>query len=121
MLNPRDIDREDAGGFAWAAAMDAQRRDTNAKTLFTDAQKAQAVRMMDALSDCYHYERIYITHRPGRAPAHRSKCIAITIRDYIVSDRKKLKFLTDGWQQDPSIVVDPVRTNQGIIYRVYFT
>jgi hypothetical protein len=120
MLKPRDIDRDDAGSFAWAAIQDLQRRNTNGKSHFTAAQIAQGMRMKIALEMCYTGDFYEPTHRAGRAP-HRNKCIAIKIGNARIMDKKALKFLTDGWQQDPSIVVDPVRTNQGIIYRVYFT
>lgn len=120
-MTPRDIDRDEAP-FKMAAALDAQRRNTNGRSHFTDKQAAKAIAMHQALQLCYQGRFFKEPNwRPGRAPAHRNKFAAIKIEDARVKDAKSLKFLTDGWKMDPAIVVDPIRTPQGITYRVYFT
>jgi hypothetical protein len=110
----------DTAPFPWAAIQNIRIRNANGKSHFTTAQISQGVRMKLALEMCYAGDFYEPTHRAGRAP-HRNKCIAIKIGNPVVKDRHALKYLIDGWDQDPSIVVDNVRTKQGIIYRVYFT
>lgn len=120
-MTPRDIDRDEAP-FKYAAAMDAQRRNTNGRSHFSDKQIAKALGMMYSLQNCYSGRFFKEPNwRPGRAPSHRNKFAAIKIENPSLKNPKGLKFLTDGWAQDPSIVVDPIRTPQGITYRVYFT
>ena len=122
MLNPRFIDRDEAP-FKRAAIIDAQKRSTNAKSLFSTIQITRGIRMYDALSECYRCDEMYLNYRPGRTKGNnKNKFIAIKFEgDVMVANRKKLKVLMDGWKADPSIVLDPIITPQGLTYRLYFT
>ena len=120
MLNARQIDRDEAA-FKYAAAMNAQKRNTNGKSHFSDKQIAKAMGIQYALQLCYRGRFFEPNWRPGRAPLHRSKFAAIKIEDPGVKDRKALDYLTKSWDTDPDVVVDLVETAQGIVYRIYFT
>ena len=59
----KDIDTKSAGKFAFAASMDAQRRNTNNKSLYSSAQIRQAVTVMDLIDTAFRCTELYINYR----------------------------------------------------------
>ena len=59
----RDLDTKKAGKFAFAAAMDAQRRNTNNKSLYSAAEIKRAITVMDLIDTAFRSTRLYINYR----------------------------------------------------------
>jgi len=59
----KELDTKDAGRFAFAAAMDAQRRNTNNKSHYTPQQIKQAITARDLLDTAFSYSKLYINYR----------------------------------------------------------
>jgi hypothetical protein len=59
----KDIDTKAAGKFAFAATMDAQRRNTNNKSLYSSDQIRKAVTVMDLIDTAFRSTRLYINYR----------------------------------------------------------
>jgi hypothetical protein len=59
----QELDTKDAGGFAFAAACDAQRRNTNNKSHYTAEQIRSALTVRDLLDSAFRYDRLYINYR----------------------------------------------------------
>ena len=59
----KELDTKDAGQFAFAAAIDAQRRNTNNKSHYTQEQIRKAVTARDLLDTAFSYSNLYIDYR----------------------------------------------------------
>ena len=59
----KELETKDAGGFAWAAAVDAQRRNTNNKSHYTAEQIRSAVTVRDLLDSAFNHTSLYINYR----------------------------------------------------------
>jgi hypothetical protein len=59
----RELETKDAGRFAWAAACDAQRRNTNNKSHYTAEQIRSAVTVRDLLDSAFSHSSLYINYR----------------------------------------------------------
>ena len=59
----KELDTKDAGGFARAAAMDAQRRNSNNKSHYTQEQVRKALTVRDLLDSAFSYKTLYINYR----------------------------------------------------------
>ena len=59
----KELDTKDAGQFARAAAMDAQRRNSNNKSHYTQEQVRQALTVRDLLDSAFSYKTLYINYR----------------------------------------------------------
>jgi hypothetical protein len=59
----KELDTKDAGSFAYAAAIDAQRRNTNNKSHFSAEQIRKALTVRDLLDTAFGYSRLYINYR----------------------------------------------------------
>ena len=59
----KELDTKEAGRFAWAAAMDAQRRNSNNKSLYSAEQIKQALTVHDLLDTAFSYSKLYIDYR----------------------------------------------------------
>jgi hypothetical protein len=106
-MKTRTIDNDDAGQYAWAAAMDAQRRNTNNKSHFTRKQQDRAIRMRDAVEGLWRAKSVYLNYR--------KKEIDIKIDAPTTFDRKPLRALEKIWAADG---VTKKVSKQGVIYTI---
>ena len=59
----KELDTKDAGQFARAAAMDAQRKNSNNKSHYTQEQIRKALSVRDLLDSAFSYKNLYINYR----------------------------------------------------------
>jgi hypothetical protein len=59
----KELDTKDAGGFAFAAAMDAQRQNSNNKSTYSQDQIRKALSVRDLLDSAFSYKSLYINYR----------------------------------------------------------
>jgi hypothetical protein len=59
----KELDTKDAGVFAFAAAMDAQRKNSNNKSHYTQEQIRKALTVRDLLDSAFSYKTLYINYR----------------------------------------------------------
>ena len=59
----KELDTKDAGQFAYAAVMDAQRQNSNNKSHYTQEQVRQALTVRDLLDSAFSYKTLYINYR----------------------------------------------------------
>jgi hypothetical protein len=59
----KELDTKDAGQFAFAAAMDAQRQNSNNKSHYTQEQVRKALTVRDLLDSAFSYKSLYINYR----------------------------------------------------------
>ena len=58
-----ELDTKQAGTYAFAAAMDAQRQNSNNKSHYTQEQVRQALTVRDLLDSAFSYNTLYINYR----------------------------------------------------------
>jgi hypothetical protein len=102
----KELDTKDAGSFAFAAVMDAQRRNSNNKSHYSAEQIRKALTARDLLDTAFSYSKLYINYR--------QKFIAIKAegaraRDSLAKEVVAL-FKSNGY--------DVVSTPQGMIVRI---
>lgn len=102
----RELDTKDAGRFAVAAVLDAQRRNSNNKSHYTQEQLRKALSVRDLMDSAFSYKGLYINYR--------QKFIAIKAEGARAKDmfaREVLKlFEAQGY--------GVVATQQGVIIRI---
>jgi hypothetical protein len=59
----KELETKPAGSFAYAAAMDAQRQNSNNKSTYTQEQVRQALTVRDLLDSAFSYKTLYINYR----------------------------------------------------------
>ncbi len=59
----KELETKQAGGFAFAAAMDAQRQNSNNKTTYSQDQIRKALTVRDLLDSAFSYKTLYINYR----------------------------------------------------------
>ena len=59
----KELDTKDAGTYARAAAMDAQRQNSNNKSHYTQEQVRKALTVRDLLDSAFSYKTLYINYR----------------------------------------------------------
>ena len=59
----KELETKSAGSFAFAAAIDAQRRNSNNKSHYTPDQIRKAITARDLLDSAYSYSKLYINYR----------------------------------------------------------
>lgn len=59
----KELDTKEAGQFAFAAVMDAQRRNSNNKSHYTADQIRKAVTASDLIDTAFSYSKLYINYR----------------------------------------------------------
>ena len=59
----KELDTKEAGKFAWAAAMDAQRRNANNKRHYSAEQIRKAITASDLIDTAFSYSNLYIDYR----------------------------------------------------------
>jgi hypothetical protein len=102
----KELDTKDAGGFAFAAALDAQRQNSNNKSHYTQEQIRRALSVRDLLDSAFSYSKLYINYR--------KKFIAIKAEGHSAKDamaREVVKlFESNGY--------NVASTPQGLIVRI---
>jgi hypothetical protein len=59
----KELETKDAGRYAFAAAMDAQRQNSNNKSHYSQEQIRQAVTARDLIDTAFSYTNLYINYR----------------------------------------------------------
>lgn len=59
----KDLDTKSAGSYAFAAAMDAQRQNSNNKSHYTQDKIRCAVTVRDLIDSAFSYTKLYINYR----------------------------------------------------------
>jgi len=59
----KELDTKDAGGYAYAAALDAQRQNSNNKSTYSQDQIRKALTVRDLLDSAFSYKTLYINYR----------------------------------------------------------
>jgi hypothetical protein len=59
----KELDTKEAGQFAFAAVMDANRRNSNNKSHYSAEQIKKAVTARDLLDTAFSYSKLYINYR----------------------------------------------------------
>ena len=102
----KELETKEAGQYAFAAVIDAQRRNTNNKSFYTQEQIRKAVTVRDLIDTAFSYKSLYINYR--------QKFIAIKAegaraKDALAKEVVKL-FESNGY--------GVVSTPQGMIIRI---
>ena len=59
----KELETKPAGSFAFAAAMDAQRQNSNNKSTYSQEQIRKALTVRDLLDSAFSYKTLYINYR----------------------------------------------------------
>jgi hypothetical protein len=102
----KELDTKDAGQFARAAAMDAQRQNSNNKSTYSQEQIRKALTVRDLLDSAFSYQSLYINYR--------KKFIAIKAEGARAKDRMA-KEVVDLFESNGYCVAS---TPQGVIVRI---
>ena len=102
----KELETKQAGGYAFAAAMDAQRQNSNNKSHYTQEQIRRALTVRDLLDSAFSYKTLYINYR--------KKFIAVKAEGARARDRMAKEvvslFETNGY----TVAATP----QGLIVRI---
>ena len=102
----KELDTKQAGRFALAAVLDARRRNTNNKSLYSQDQIRKALSVRDLLDYAFSYTSLYINYR--------QKFISIKVEGARARDTMAKKVIALFETQGYGVV----STQQGIIVRV---
>lgn len=102
----KELDTKDAGGFAYAAALDAQRQNSNNKSTYSQDQIRRALTVRDLLDSAYSYSKLYINYR--------KRFIAIKAEGARARDRMARE-VVDLFESNGYLVA---ATPQGLIVRI---
>jgi hypothetical protein len=102
----KELETKAAGRFAYAAALDAQRRNSNNKSHYTQEQIRRAVSARDLIDTAFSYTKLYINYR--------EKFIAIKAE----SARRKDSMAAEVVKLFESNGYGVVTTPQGMIVRI---
>jgi hypothetical protein len=102
----KELDTKQAGRFALAAVLDARRRNTNNKSLYSQDQIRKALSVRDLLDYAFSYTSLYINYR--------QKFISIKVEGARARDAMAKKVIALFETQGYGVV----STQQGIIVRV---
>jgi hypothetical protein len=102
----KELETKDAGNYAYAAARDAQRRNTNNKSLYTQDEIRRALTVRDLLDSAFSYSNLYINYRKTFISV---KAEGARARDRMAREVVKL-FETNGY--------DVAQSPQGLIVRI---
>ena len=102
----KELDTKQAGRFALAAVLDARRRNTNNKSLYSQDQIRKALSVRDSLDYAFSYTSLYINYR--------QKFISIKVEGARARDAMAKKVIALFETQGYGVV----STQQGIIVRV---
>ena len=82
----KELETKAAGRYAFAAAMDAQRRNSNNKSHFSADEIRRALTVRDLLDTAFGYNRLYINYR--------KKFIAVKAERASFGDPQAVGFVT---------------------------
>ena len=102
----KELDTKDAGIYAFAAAMDAQRKNSNNKSHYTQEQIRKALTVRDLLDSAFSYSELYINYREKFISV---KAEGARAKDRMAREVVKL-FETNGY--------DVAQSPQGLIVRI---
>ena len=102
----KELDTKQAGQFAFAAVMDAQRRNSNNKSTYSQEQVRRALTVRDLLDSAFSYKTLYINYRQKFIAV---KAEGARARDSMAKEVVKL-FESNGY--------DVAQTPQGLIVRI---
>jgi hypothetical protein len=102
----KELDTKDAGSYAYAAARDAQRQNSNNKSTYSQDQIRKALTVRDLLDSAFSYKTLYINYR--------KRFIAIKAEGARAKDRMA-KEVVDLFESNGYNVAS---TPQGLIVRI---
>jgi hypothetical protein len=102
----KELETKDAGNYAYAATMDAQRRNTNNKSSYTQDEIRKALSVRDLLDSAFSYKTLYINYRKKFIAV---KAEGARARDSMAREVVKL-FESNGY--------DVAQSPQGLIVRI---
>jgi hypothetical protein len=102
----KELDTKDAGSYAYAAARDAQRQNSNNKSTYSQDQIRKALTVRDLLDSAFSYQSLYINYR--------KKFIAVKAEGARAKDRMA-KEVVDLFETNGYLVA---ATPQGLIVRI---
>jgi hypothetical protein len=102
----KELETKQAGGFAYAAAMDAQRQNSNNKSTYTQDEIRRALSVRDLLDSAFSYKTLYINYRKKFIAV---KAEGARAKDAMAREVVKL-FESNGY--------DVASTPQGLIVRI---
>ena len=102
----KELETKQAGGFAYAAAQDAQRQNSNNKSHYTQEQIRRALSVRDLLDSAFSYKNLYINYR---AKFIAVKAEGARAKDAMAKEVVAL-FESNGY--------DVAATPQGVIVRI---
>jgi len=102
----KELDTKDAGSYAYAAARDAQRKNSNNKSHYTQDQIRKALSVRDLLDSAFSYTNLYINYR--------QKFIAIKAEGARARD-SMAKEVVELFESNGYLVAS---TPQGVIVRI---
>jgi len=102
----KELETKDAGNYAYAAARDAQRRNTNNKSSYTQDEIRKALSVRDLLDSAFSYKTLYINYRKKFIAV---KAEGARARDSMAREVVKL-FESNGY--------DVAQSPQGLIVRI---
>ena len=102
----QELDTKDAGSFARYAAIDAERRNSNNKTHYSQDEIRRALSVRDLLDTAFRYNSLYINYR--------KKFIAVKAEGARAKDRMAREVIALFESNGYTVVSTP----QGIIVRI---
>ena len=102
----KELETKQAGVFAFAAVMDAQRQNSNNKSTYTQEQVRRALTVRDLLDSAFSYKTLYINYRKKFIAV---KAEGARARDSMAREVVQL-FETNGY--------DVAQSPQGLIVRI---
>ena len=102
----KELDTKQAGVFAFAAVMDAQRQNSNNKSTYTQEQVRRALTVRDLLDSAFSYKSLYINYRKKFIAV---KAEGARAKDAMAREVVQL-FETNGY--------DVAQSPQGLIVRI---
>ena len=102
----KELETKHAGNYAYAAAQDAQRRNTNNKSSYTQEQIRKALTVRDLLDSAFSCKTLYINYRQKFIAV---KAEGVRARDSMAREVVKL-FESNGY----AVAQSP----QGLIVRI---
>ena len=102
----KELETKQAGQFAFAAVMDAQRQNSNNKSTYTQEQVRRALTVRDLLDSAFSYKTLYINYRKKFIAV---KAEGARARDAMAREVVKL-FESNGY--------DVAQSPQGMIVRI---
>ena len=102
----KELETKQAGQFAYAAARDAQRQNSNNKSTYSQEQIRKALTVRDLLDSAFSYKTLYINYRKKFIAV---KAEGARARDAMAREVVKL-FESNGY--------DVAQSPQGLIVRI---